>query len=181
MASSEFVITEEQYQELLHGLINSGSKIGYDIFDRTNVRYLSISSIAEIAAKERASIALKHPSFAVDDPEIEIYNNGDVEWYSFKELRGDGHIKITLRRFITDVGPYFYLAIGYTSFFITKSGAHIQPPKNLIRIYKKTARYLISQCTKELIGNRRSVYVSKAIIDSDGNWLSNIRALSGII
>ncbi|WP_217570162.1 hypothetical protein [Mesorhizobium sp. GbtcB19] len=179
MASSEFVITKEQYEITLRTLINSGSRISYDVFDGTKIRYLNADSVAEVIGRRGAAMALKHPSFATDEPEVVIYKNGDTNWYQFKELHGDGHIKINSRKFTED--PYFYFAIGYTSFFVTKNGTHIQPPKNLIEIYKTAVRSIKSLCRRELIGSVKSVYVSKAILDSDPRWLSAVRIHFGII
>ncbi|TIW20110.1 MAG: hypothetical protein E5V65_09000 [Mesorhizobium sp.] len=181
MASSEFVITKEEYERILHSLVSSGSKIGYDVFDGTKIRYLTADSVTDVIARQGATMALKHPSFATDEPEIVIYKNGDTSWYQFKELHGDGHIKINSKKFSANMRPCFYVAIIYTSFFITKNGTHIRPPNNLINIYKTVVRSTKSLCSKELIGSAKSVYVSKAIIDADPHWLSAIRAQSGII
>ncbi|MGX8007981.1 hypothetical protein ACVDG8_002725 [Mesorhizobium sp. ORM8.1] len=180
MASTEFVITGEQYEDLLRHLVESGSKIGYDFLDKNNIIYLTIDTITNVTAKQNASMALKHPSFATDEPEIVIYKNGNIAWHQFKELHGDGHLKITSRKFSAVAYPYFYVLIGYTSFFVKKNGVHIQAPRNLIDIYKTAVRSIKSHCNKELIGDTRIIYVSRAIVDNDANWLSAVRTQFGI-
>ena len=176
MASSEFVITEEQYEKLLRNLINAGSKIAYDVFEKTKILYLTTDSVTEVTTKQSAFMALKHPSFASDEPAIVNYKNGDFEWFQFKELQGDGHIKINSRRFLSNLYQYFYVTIGYTSFFVTKDETYIPPPRGLISIYNTAVRSVKSQCSRTLIGNSVSVHVSKAIIGNDPNWLSAVRA-----
>ncbi|WP_210237657.1 hypothetical protein, partial [Mesorhizobium sp. M4B.F.Ca.ET.150.01.1.1] len=59
MASSEFVITKEQYEITLRTLINSGSRIAYDVFDGTKIRYLNADSVAEVIGRQSEAMALK--------------------------------------------------------------------------------------------------------------------------
>ena len=174
MAESEFILLELEYRTILCRLFELGSFIAYDFSETHGIQYLSLEDIDIAMQTDNASMTVKHRSFAVDDPKVIVFKKEGVTWHMFSDLDGDGHMRLSSRKFLAGGKVYFHVTFGYTSFFVGGDGTHRAPHPNLIAMYRSITSFAKKMCLNTTFKNSIRIYVSKAIISHDDGWLENI-------
>lgn len=128
MASTDFIIDRHTYSIRLRALIDSGSRLYFDISDSGSPLFASgDDDINQMLNANYVHIVVKNPLFASDNPRVKFINGVDGSWHIFSPIAGDGHILLTAKNFSL-AAKYYRISVGYNSYFVADDGRSARPP-----------------------------------------------------
>ncbi len=173
VAYSEYILTRAECDEALEWLLRQGGRVAYDLDADGRILYLVPNAIPDLLARDSVQAAVKHVSFASDEPTVIRYNSGGVSWFQFHELEGDGHLKVEIRRIKHESLDWYLVFLGYSSFYAKENGENLRPHPALVGLYKKISSMLKKKGKKETFSGR-GLFVSRQISEDAGNDYYNV-------
>jgi hypothetical protein len=173
VAYSEYILIKAECSEALEGLLLQGCRVAYDLGVDGRVLYLVPNAIPDLLARDAVYAAVKHELFARDEPTVIRYHSRGVSWFQFHELKGDGHLKVVIRRIKHESLDWYSVSLAYGSFYTNENGENLKPHTALVALYKKTTSALKKKSRKETFG-AMDLFVSRKISESFGNEYRNV-------
>lgn len=168
MAYSEYILSETKCSETLGEFLREGCRVAYDLNAEGRIVYLVPSVISDLLDRDAVHLAIKHDSFASDEPIVVRYRNGDVSWFQFDELGGDGHLKVVIRRISDATLTWYSISLAYGSFYVNRDEIYLKPHPELVGLYKRKSRYL-KNGSKRIDFSGSDIFVSADVLEEGGD------------
>ncbi|MBM7049360.1 MULTISPECIES: hypothetical protein [Rhizobium] len=168
-ATTEFVLSKQRLHDAISFLYSEGCHVVRTGDEKNANKTVSDIDNALIDLEKGAiSFYFKHPSFADDDFIIkEIDNTYMGKIFCVGILDGKGHLRLSANNKNYFARNIFIVSMGYTSFFVEKSGIYIDPPAELKSFYKKFSKFLKAKTQRIEIFSGRGMWFENAVLEDE--------------
>jgi hypothetical protein len=181
-ATTEFLLSKQRLQDAIGFLYSEGCHVVRTGDEKNADKTVSDPDNALIdLEKGSISFHFKHPSFANDDFIIkEIDNTHMGKIFRVGIFDGEGHLSLLAYRQAYFERDIFISTIGYTSFFVEKNGAHIDPSVELKIFYKKFSKFLKTKTRRVELFSGRGIWFENAVLENEPSAVQIMQEQWGI-